>query len=306
VLVAAPTGAGKTVVGEYAAWLALQAGGRAFYTTPIKALSNQKYADFVALHGSSQVGLLTGDNSINGDAPIVVMTTEVLRNMIYEDARDLEDLHYVILDEVHYLQNRYRGAVWEEILIHLPVEVQTVSLSATVSNAEEFAEWLQTLRGDVDVIIEEDRPVEIRHWYFASDELLPMFVQRPDGDVIANPRGREFDRRRRRGAERPGRGARRVREKRPRIPLRADVIDRLEDEKMLPAIYFIFSRRGCDEAVRQCLRANVRLTTAAEATAIRRVSPTAGPKPRSVSQPVRRSTARPTRTAATQMSAAVR
>jgi ATP-dependent RNA helicase HelY len=272
VLVAAPTGAGKTVVGEYAAWLALRAGGRAFYTTPIKALSNQKYADFVALHGSSAVGLLTGDNSINGDAPIVVMTTEVLRNMIYEDARDLEDLHHVVLDEVHYLQDRYRGAVWEEILIHLPVEVQTVSLSATVSNAEEFGEWLQTLRGDVEVIIEEERPVEIRHWYFASDELLPMFVHRPDGAVVANPRGREFDRRRRRGAERPGRGGRRTREKRPRIPLRVDVIDRLEDEKMLPAIYFIFSRRGCDEAVKQCLRSNVRLTTTAERAAIMRLA----------------------------------
>ena len=153
VLIAAPTGAGKTVVGEFAAWLGLRRGGRAFYTTPIKALSNQKYADFVALHGPERVGLLTGDNSINGDAPIVVMTTEVLRNMIYEDAAGLDDLHYVVLDEVHYLQDRYRGAVWEEVLIHLPVEVQTASLSATVSNAEEFGAWLQTLRGRVEVII---------------------------------------------------------------------------------------------------------------------------------------------------------
>src|ERR687896_1243032 len=268
VLVAAPTGAGKTVVGEFAAWLAESKGGKTFYTTPIKALSNQKYGDFLGIYGPDRVGLLTGDNSINGDAALVVMTTEVLRNMIYEDSAALAELRYVVLDEVHYLQDPYRGGVWEEILIHLPVDVQIVSLSATVSNAEEFAEWLQTLRGRTEVIIEERRPVEVRHWYLVADELLPMFVQRPDGDVIANPRGREFDRRRRRGAERPGRGARRVREKRPRIPLRADVIDRLEDEKMLPAIYFIFSRRGCDEAVRQCLRANVRLTTAAERTAI--------------------------------------
>jgi hypothetical protein len=158
-------------VGEFAAWLALQRGGRTFYTTPIKALSNQKYADFVTLHGAARVGLLTGDNSINGDAPIVVMTTEVLRNMIYDDADALDDLHHVVLDEVHYLQDPYRGAVWEEILIHLPVDVQTVSLSATVSNAEEFGEWLQTLRGRVEVIIEERRPVDIRHWYFAADEL---------------------------------------------------------------------------------------------------------------------------------------
>ncbi|MFN2491247.1 MAG: DEAD/DEAH box helicase [Actinomycetota bacterium] len=270
VLVAAPTGAGKTVVGEFAAWLALERGGRTFYTTPIKALSNQKYADFVGLHGASNVGLLTGDNSVNGDAPIVVMTTEVLRNMIYEDSEALEDLHHVVLDEVHYLQDRYRGAVWEEVLIHLPIEVQTISLSATVSNAEEFGAWLQTLRGRVEVIIEEERPVEIRHWYLASDELLPMFVFRPDGSVMPNPRGREFDRRRRRAADRPDRGGRRTREKRPRAPLRVDVVDRLDQEKMLPAIYFIFSRRGCDEAVGQCVRDNVRLTTADERREIHR------------------------------------
>src|SRR5919106_5114034 len=196
VLVAAPTGAGKTVVGEFAAWLALKRGGKTFYTTPIKALSNQKYADFVLLHGAPNIGLLTGDNSINGDAQVVVMTTEVLRNMIYEDSEALDSLQYVVLDEVHYLQDPYRGAVWEEVLIHLPVDVQIVSLSATVSNAEEFGEWLQTLRGRTEVIIEEARPVEIRHWYFAGDELLPMFVKGTNGTVVPNPRGRDFDRRR--------------------------------------------------------------------------------------------------------------
>ena len=197
VLVAAPTGAGKTVVGEFAAWLALKGGGKTFYTTPIKALSNQKYSDFVALHGTENVGLLTGDNSVNGEAPVVVMTTEVLRNMIYEDSPTLDDLRYVVLDEVHYLQDRYRGAVWEEVLIHLPVDVLAVSLSATVSNAEEFAEWLQTLRGRTEVVIEEKRPVEIRHWYFAGTELLPMFVEGPRGEPHPNPRGRDFDRTRR-------------------------------------------------------------------------------------------------------------
>ncbi|MFN2586598.1 MAG: DEAD/DEAH box helicase [Actinomycetota bacterium] len=262
VLVAAPTGAGKTVVGEFAAWLALQGTGKTFYTTPIKALSNQKYGDFLALHGPSNVGLLTGDNSLNGDAPIVVMTTEVLRNMIYEDSPELRALEYVVLDEVHYLQDRYRGGVWEEILIHLPVDVKIVSLSATVSNAEEFAEWLQTLRGRTEVIIEERRPVEIKHWYFASDELLPMFVGRPGGEVVANPRGRDLERRTRRGGpSRPGPRGRREREKRARIPWRSEVIDRLAAEKMLPAIYFIFSRKGCDEAVRQCMREGIRLTT---------------------------------------------
>jgi ATP-dependent RNA helicase HelY len=263
VLVAAPTGAGKTVVGEFAAWLALRGVGRTFYTTPIKALSNQKYADFVALHGASNVGLLTGDNSLNGDAPIVVMTTEVLRNMIYEDSPGLDSLEYVVLDEVHYLQDRYRGAVWEEVLIHLPVDVQTASLSATVSNAEEFAEWLKTLRGETEVIIEEERPVEIRHWYFAADELLPMFVRQPDGAVMPNPRCREFERGRR-SRERPRRGGRRPAGKRGRIPRRSEVIDRLDLEDMLPCIYFIFSRRGCDDAVKQCLYENIRLTSTDE------------------------------------------
>ena len=262
VLVAAPTGAGKTVVGEFAAWLALRGESKTFYTTPIKALSNQKFGDFVELHGPHNVGLLTGDNSVNGDAPIVVMTTEVLRNMIYEDSSALQGLEHVVLDEVHYLQDRYRGAVWEEILIHLPVDVRIASLSATVSNAEEFAEWLQALRGPTEVVIEEKRPVDIRHWYYASDELLPMFVQRPSGDPQPNPRGREFDRRRRRhGPSRPGRGGRRVHEKRARIPLRTEVVERLRAESMLPGIYFIFSRRGCDTAVQQCLSDNVKLVT---------------------------------------------
>ena len=274
VLVAAPTGAGKTVVGEFAAWLAFKQSSKTFYTTPIKALSNQKYGDFVGMYGPDNVGLLTGDNSINGDAPIVVMTTEVLRNMIYEDSISLQGLGHVVLDEVHYLQDRYRGAVWEEVLIHLPVEVKIVSLSATVSNAEEFAEWLQAIRGPTEVIIEEKRPVEIRHWYFASDELLPMFVQRADGTVSPNPRGREFDRRRKRdeGATRPGRGGRRTREKRPRIPFRTDVIDRLDGEGMLPAIYFLFSRRGCDDAVKMCIRDNVRLVNDEERRSILEVA----------------------------------
>ncbi len=268
VLVAAPTGAGKTVVGEFAAWLAMNRGGKTFYTTPIKALSNQKYGDFLEMHGGANVGLLTGDNSLNGDAPVVVMTTEVLRNMIYEDSAALAGLRYVVLDEVHYLQDPYRGAVWEEILIHLPVDVQIVSLSATVSNAEEFGEWLQTLRGRTEVIIEEKRPVDLEHWYFAGDELLPMFVKQPDGSVVPNPRGRELDRRRSSGAARPGRGGKRPPQKRARVPWRSDVIERLSFERMLPAIYFIFSRKGCSEAVRQCLREGIRLTSSDEACSI--------------------------------------
>lgn len=263
-LVAAPTGSGKTVVGEFAAWLAVAGGGKTFYTTPIKALSNQKYGDLTGVYGPERTGLLTGDNSINGDAQIVVMTTEVLRNMIYEDSDALHGLRYVVLDEVHYLQDRYRGAVWEEVLIHLPVDVQIVSLSATVSNAEEFAEWLQTLRGRTEVIIEEKRPVELRHWYLVSDDLLPMFVQHGDR-VVPNPRCRELEQRRRRGAgPRPQRGGGRNEGRRMRVPYRTDVVDVLWAERMLPAIYFIFSRKGCDEAVRQCLREGIGLTTPEE------------------------------------------
>src|SRR6184192_4445448 len=163
VLVCAPTGAGKTVVGEFAVHLALAQGRKCFYTTPIKALSNQKYHDLVQRHGAERVGLLTGDNAINGDAPVVVMTTEVLRNMIYAGSHALHGLRYVVLDEVHYLQDPYRGPVWEEVIIHAPPTVDLVCLSATVSNAEEFADWIETVRGDTTAVIEERRPVELQH-----------------------------------------------------------------------------------------------------------------------------------------------
>jgi ATP-dependent RNA helicase HelY len=161
-------------------------GGKAFYTTPLKALSNQKFGDLSTLHGVDKVGLLTGDNSINPQAPVVVMTTEVLRNMIYERSELLQDLRFVILDEVHYLQDRYRGAVWEEVIIHLPLDVKLVSLSATLSNAEEFADWLQTLRGPTRAIIEESRVVELRHHYLIDGSLYPMFVAEGD-EQIPNP-----------------------------------------------------------------------------------------------------------------------
>ena len=159
VLVAAPTGSGKTVVAEFAIERALALGGKCFYTTPLKALSNQKFGDLVAKHGAQTVGLLTGDNTVNPDAPVVVMTTEVLRNMLYERSDALSSLVSVVMDEVHYLQDPYRGAVWEEVLIHLPLSVNVVCLSATISNAEEFGEWIGTLRGETRVIIEEQRPV---------------------------------------------------------------------------------------------------------------------------------------------------
>ncbi|MDQ3974628.1 MAG: DEAD/DEAH box helicase, partial [Actinomycetota bacterium] len=187
-LVAAPTGAGKTVVGEFAVWYALERGGKCFYTTPIKALSNQKFADLSRRHGAASVGLLTGDNAVNGDAPVVVMTTEVLRNMLYEGSRALVGLHAVVLDEVHYLADRERGGVWEEVIVQLPAGVQLACLSATVSNAEEFGAWLRRVRphplaaegGDdapdsCDVVISERRPVPLEHHYAVKDRLYPVF-----------------------------------------------------------------------------------------------------------------------------------
>src|SRR5437016_8991744 len=192
VLVAAPTGSGKTLVAEYAVAKALDEGGKAFYTTPIKALSNQKFGDLARRHGPARVGLLTGDNSINGDAPVVVMTTEVLRNMIYAGSSALADLRCVVLDEVHYLQNPYRGADWEEVIIHSPPPVKLVCLSATVSNAEEFADWISTVRGDTAAIIEERRPVALNQLYLVGDRrserlhLLPTFVDgRPNPEAAA-------------------------------------------------------------------------------------------------------------------------
>jgi len=176
VLVAAPTGAGKTIVGEFATYLAEHHGNRCFYTTPIKALSNQKYQDLVKVYGESEVGLLTGDSSINSDARVVVMTTEVLRNMIYADSEAINELGYVVMDEVHYLADKFRGAVWEEILIHLPERIQIVSLSATVSNAEEFGEWLKTVRGETEVVLSEIRPVPLYQHILIGNRILDLFV----------------------------------------------------------------------------------------------------------------------------------
>ena len=180
VVVAAPTGSGKTVVAEYAVARAIDEGAKAFYTTPLKALSNQKFADFTRRYGSAKVGLLTGDNSVNGDAPVVVMTTEVLRNMIYAGSSTLAGLRYVILDEVHYLQNAYRGPVWEEVIIHLPPEVDLVCLSATVSNAEELADWVGTVRGSTTAVIEERRPVALHNLYLVGERRSERLLLLPD------------------------------------------------------------------------------------------------------------------------------
>jgi ATP-dependent RNA helicase HelY len=285
VLVAAPTGSGKTLVGEFAVHLALQQGRKCFYTTPIKALSNQKYADLVARHGPDQVGLLTGDVSVNGEAPVVVMTTEVLRNMLYARSATLVGLGFVVMDEVHYLADRMRGAVWEEVIIHLPDSVAVVSLSATVSNAEEFGEWLSAVRGETATVVEERRPVPLYQHVMVGRRLYDLFADdgtgpgqdadRDDTGVRVNPEllrvarddwrvRRTADRRGGRQAPRGRAGSRGQRPGGPRTPSRVEVVDRLEREALLPAIYFIFSRIGCDAAVAQCLSANLRLTTPAE------------------------------------------
>jgi ATP-dependent RNA helicase HelY len=316
VLVCAPTGAGKTVVGEFAVHLALHGtggtgaelagaqgdgaggagtspsggsrgaepsagaplgvrggaapAGKCFYTTPIKALSNQKYHDLVRRHGRDRVGLLTGDNSINGDAPVVVMTTEVLRNMLYAASPTLTGLSYVVMDEVHYLADRFRGGVWEEVIIHLPPSVALVSLSATVSNAEEFAEWLVTVRGETEVVVSEYRPVPLWQHMLVGRRLFDLFHD-PDAARAheVNPEllrhTRELARRARADRGR-GRGWRAL------VPYRSEVVERLDREGLLPAIVFIFSRAGCHAAVQQCLHAGLRLTTPAERAEIRQIA----------------------------------
>jgi len=278
VLVAAPTGAGKTIVAEFAIWLAMrQPTAKVFYTTPMKALSNQKYAELVEAYGESEVGLLTGDTNVNPRARVVVMTTEVLRNMIYADSDLLDDLAWVVLDEVHYLADRFRGAVWEEVILHLPTEVRLVSLSATVSNAEEFGDWLQTVRGDTDVIVSEDRPVPLEQHVLVGNKMVDLFDS--SGAAATNRVNPELLRLVGGGSRNDSRGGHRGRRGRggyvdrrgPRTEkLHREHIARMLDERMLlPAIFFVFSRNGCDQGVRQVLRSGVSLTTREERNEIR-------------------------------------
>jgi ATP-dependent RNA helicase HelY len=278
VLVCAPTGAGKTVVGEFAVHLALRAGERkCFYTTPIKALSNQKYHDLVERYGADRVGLLTGDNAINGDAPVIVMTTEVLRNMLYAGSASLKGLAYVVMDEVHYLADRFRGAVWEEVIIHLPSSVTLVSLSATVSNYEEFADWLVTVRGETEVVVSEHRPVPLWQHMLVGRRMFDLFhdadaARKHDVHPELLRYTREMQRRLELTDRASGPGGRGGRGRRWQPPPRFEVVDRLERADLLPAILFIFSRAGCDAAVQQCLAAGLRLTDADERAEIRQIA----------------------------------
>ncbi len=251
------------MVGEFAVHLALREGRKCFYTTPIKALSNQKHKDLVERYGAASVGLLTGDNSVNADAPVVVMTTEVLRNMLYAGSDALRGLSHVVMDEVHYLADRARGGVWEEVIIHLPDDVTLVSLSATVSNAEEFADWLITVRGDTEVVVEEHRPVPLHQHVMVGTRLYDLFEPDGDGKVA-----RDLERLWR---EESRFGARDARGRPPRrsVPSRADVVERLGRDGLLPTITFIFSRAGCAAAVQQCVQAGLRLNTPEERERVR-------------------------------------
>ena len=270
VLVAAPTGAGKTVVAEHAVARALAAGRRAFYTTPIKALSNQKYHDLVRRHGRDQVGLLTGDNAVNPGAGVVVMTTEVLRNMVYAASPALEGLAWVILDEVHFLQDTYRGPVWEEVIVHTPPSVRFVCLSATVSNADELAGWIRAARGPTETVVEHERPVELVNHFLVYDKGTSDLVQvetlvdgrpNPDGSRFDAPApdGPKHERFKARSRHRWG------------APRRVEVVEHLAGSALLPAIFFVFSRKGCDDAARSVLDAGLRLTTGPERERIRAI-----------------------------------
>ena len=280
VLVAAPTGAGKTVVGEFAIALGLERGRKAFYTTPIKALSNQKFADLREVHGAANVGLLTGDTTINGEAPIVVMTTEVLRNMLYSSSSTLTGLGYVVMDEVHYLADRFRGPVWEEVILHLAQDVHLVSLSATVSNAEEFGDWLTEVRGDTAVVVSEVRPVPLWQHVMVGRNVLDLYSSHVDPtrpgtnppispDLVESIRTAERQVNRGPTGGRRGRGRHRgrpapSRHRIVRTPPRPMVIDRLDRAGLLPAIVFIFSRAGCEAAADQVVRQGITLTTEEE------------------------------------------
>jgi ATP-dependent RNA helicase HelY len=263
VVVTAPTGAGKTLVADGSIALTIAKGERVFYTTPIKALSNQKFNDLVAVHGEASVGLLTGDNVINGDAAIIVMTTEVLRNMIYEGSTALEDLGLVVLDEVHYLADRARGSVWEEVIIHLPKHILLVSLSATVANPEEFTDWIRQRRGECDLIVETQRPVPLTSMYMWKDRhsdrrvgSAPVFGKngRPNGAIqkmLASSKGRH---------------------RRYGTPRRISVVKELEILGQLPCIYFLFSRKGCDQTAQDIAKAGFDFTTGRERGDIRAIA----------------------------------
>jgi ATP-dependent RNA helicase HelY len=242
VIVSAPTGAGKTLIAEFGIYRALSAQRRVIYTTPLKALSNQKYADFVRQFGSDLVGILTGDVKVNPHAPILVMTTEILRNLLFTEKP--EDVATAVLDECHYLGDEGRGTVWEEIIINAPLAMQLVALSATVSNLHEIAAWIGEVHRPIHAIYHPVRPVPLQYLLCHMDgEIAPLDAPRRGRQAAPEMRIRG-DRWRGRDRERAfaGRGRRR-----PASP--GLVIPQLEARRWLPAIYFIFSRSGCERAL---------------------------------------------------------
>lgn len=267
VLVSAPTGSGKTLIANYAIGAALERGERAFYTTPLKALSNQKFAELGALFGPERVGLLTGDTSVNRSADIVVMTTEVLRNMLLTDAYQLRTLGLVILDEVHYLQDPFRGGVWEEVLILTPPAVRFVALSATIGNAPFLGQWLEEIRGETAVVVETTRPITL-HQHVAvvrRGQELPDIVDLLDKERLSDA-ARKIDNTMRSTKKfRRGRNWHGPSSSAPpspfRSPKRSELLHALERDDLLPVIVFIFSRAACDDAVRQCRRDGLLFTT---------------------------------------------
>jgi ATP-dependent RNA helicase HelY len=264
VLVSAPTSSGKTVVAEYAIFRALREGTKVIYTTPLKALSNQKYHDFVREYGEKTVGLVTGENTINDEAPVVVMTTEILRNLIYEDPKRLDAVNYVVLDEVHYIDDFPRGSVWEEIVIQAPRSIKLVGLSATIGNYREIAEWMAENRGGMETVFHNVRPVELKMWLSVQNRFFPLFKE--DGGIDQRTWSKAAEEEE--ASYRVGRFT--------RLPSNdlLKVIEELRRLDILPSIYFIFSRRGCREALQRCSYHDLDLTTPEEKEAIDQVAAT--------------------------------
>ena len=244
VLVAAPTGSGKTVIAEFAVFNAFDKKQKVIYTTPLKALSNQKYRDFIDRYSENKVGLITGDVNINASAPLVIMTTEILRNILYQDKTRLDSVEYVILDECHYMNDRERGTVWEETIIHCPEHIKLVALSATLSNAKEIVSWMGTLRPKIKLIEYNIRPVPLYYYYYIAGRVMPFFDN--NGDV--NNKIYKYVNKGKRNLNAP-------------FEIVSPILKQLDKSDMLPAIYFIFSRGACEQTLMECLRSNVRLTT---------------------------------------------
>jgi superfamily II RNA helicase len=270
VLVSAPTGSGKTLIANYAIGRVLERGERAFYTTPLKALSNQKYNELCALYGPSRVGLLTGDTSINHGAEVIVMTTEVLRNMLLTESHQLMTLGLVVLDEVHYLQDPFRGGVWEEVIILTPSAVRFVALSATIGNADFIGEWFSEVRGPTAVIVEKSRPIELHNHLAVVKRGQPgaEIVDLLDGERLSDESRRIDNMMKATRRFRPGPKWKGPKTSAPpppfRAPRRSELLQALEREDLLPVIVFIFSRAACDDAVHQCRRDGLLFTTPEE------------------------------------------